>query len=396
MLATVSVLDPEFVSIGQSCGRVVYEDVIASRDQPPFRSSAMDGYAIAVADRDSMTFSVVGESSAGRPFAGVLNRHDAVRIFTGAPVPAGAEIVIPQERARLSGDQLQWEPNSSLNSNVREIGIDFLTGDRLLRAGSRISSPQVALIAATGIPHIKVVRKPRIALLPTGTEIVRPGCVGSAYSMFDSITPALSLMIDEWGGEATQLDPLPDDIDSIVAMVRRVVDCVDLIVTVGGASVGKYDLIKQALSSLDLQIIVPRISIRPGKPTWFGTLGSRPILGLPGNATAAFVCSYVFLSPLIGALLRTSETDTVCIAQLDGELPDSGPNETYIRSSLHISGDARLIARPLANQDTSLVSVFAAAGALIHRRAGEGATGSGAFVNVILLRQPEALRPSAL
>jgi len=385
MLSAVQPLGREPVLLHEAAARTLAESLFATRDQPPFRSSAMDGYAVRSVDLARGCFNVVGEAAAGRTYQGQLNEDEAVRIFTGAPVPLGADSVIAQEHARRDGARVSFDESARPGKNIREAAIDFAAGSPLIDAGTRLHARHIALIAAAGIASVNVRRVPRIALLATGSEIATPGQAAGPYQIYDSVTFGLDAMIDRWGGCPVRLGASLDDEAAVSAAIGEPLSVADLVVIVGGASVGDYDIVKQALASRGLGILVPKVAVRPGKPTWFGTLGAKPILGLPGNPASAFVCATLFLRPLLHALLGRA-TATACVpAVLDGHVNESGDNESYLRASARIGDDARLVVRPSGNQDTSLVSVFAAANALIRRVSGSGPVESGALVEVLLL-----------
>jgi molybdopterin molybdotransferase len=385
MLSAVQPLGGEPVPLREAAARTLCESLVATRDQPPFRSSAMDGYALRSGDLARGRCNVVGEAAAGRAYEGAVNEGEAVRIFTGAPVPPGLDVVIPQERARRDGSVVHIDESARPGKNIRELGIDFAAGSPLIEAGTRLHTRHIALMAAAGIASVNVGRRPRVALLATGSEIATPGEAAGPYQIYDSVTFGLSAMIDSWGGCPLRLAASRDDEAAVSAAIGDALDDADLVVIVGGASVGDYDIVKQALASRGLGILVPKVAVRPGKPTWFGTLAHKPILGLPGNPAAALVCATLFLRPLLHALLGRG-TATHCVpAVLDGHVDASGDNESYLRASARIGDDAGLRVRPCANQDTSLVSIFAQANALIRRLPGSGSAQSGALVEVLLL-----------
>ena len=390
MLAAVAPLAAELIGTEAAAGRTLADTLLASRAQPPFRSSAMDGYGVRAADLTLGRFTVLGEALAGKGYAGgPVGAAGAVRIFTGAPVPDGVDVVVPQELARREGESLWLEAPGPLRTNIRAAGVDFKAGDLLVRGGTRLHARHVALIAAAGVGAVNVTRQPRIAVLPTGNEIVQPGMRAAPEQIFDSVSFGLGAMIEGWGGKPIRISARPDETAAIAAAIEPTLDAVDLVVIIGGASVGAYDLVKPSLARLGLVVAVQRIAIRPGKPTWFGTIGGKPVLGLAGNPAAAMVCAQLFLRPLVHALLaRESDAIASVAARLDGEVGDSGANECYLRALVRTDAEARRWARPFDDQDTSLVSVFAAANALIRRPAGARAAGSGTIVEVMLLDRP--------
>ena len=390
MLAAVAPLAAELVGTEAAAGRTLAGTLLASRAQPPFRSSAMDGYGVRAVDLTLGRFTVLGEALAGKGYAGgAVGAAGAVRIFTGAPVPEGVDVVVPQERARREGESVWLDAPRPLRTNIRAAGVDFKAGDLLVQGGTRLHSRHVALIAAAGFGAVSVTRQPRIAVLPTGNEIVQPGMRAAPEQIFDSVSFGLGAMIEDWGGKPIRISARPDETAAIAAAIEATLEAVDLVVIIGGASVGAYDLVKPSLARLGLAITVQRIAIRPGKPSWFGTIGGKPVLGLAGNPAAAMVCAQLFLRPLVHALLaRESDATASVAARLDGEVGDSGANECYLRALLRTDAEARRWARPFDDQDTSLVSVFAAAHALIRRPAGARAAGSGTIVEVMLLDRP--------
>ena len=384
MGASVEALGCEPVALRAALNRTLREAPSAARDQPPFASSAMDGFAVRAADLPSRRLSIVGEAAAGRPYAGVIGAGEAVRIFTGAPVPQGADFVVPQERARRDGAVLWIDLDTKLAANIRAIANDFRAGEQLIAAGTRLNPRHIALLAAAGMASVTVSRAPRIALLATGTEIVTPGEKAGPHQIYDSVTFGIGAMIERWGGVPVHRSASPDEDDAIAVALRDAIDGADLAVIAGGASVGDYDVVKRALASRGLEVLVRQVAVRPGKPTWFGTIGSKPVLGLPGNPAAAFVGAHLFLRHLINRFLAREASMHATHAVLDGVLRES-PVESYLRAHAGIAADARWMVRPFDNQDTSLVSVFAAANALIRRAAGAQPAARGALVEAVLL-----------
>ncbi|HXZ60819.1 MAG TPA: gephyrin-like molybdotransferase Glp [Steroidobacteraceae bacterium] len=388
MLAGAVPIDSVTVAIEAASGRTLAETVSAARAQPPFRSAAMDGYGIRAGDVGRCPLTVLGEAAAGRPYAGApLAAGGAVRIFTGAPVPAGVDLIVPQERVRRSDETVWIEVAAHPRSNIREAGLDFSAGAVLARRGVRLNARDIALLAASGTASVRVRRRPCIALLATGDEVVQPGAAAGVHQIFDSVSFGLGAAIDDWGGEALRSGVRPDSEAAIAAAAADALRQADLLVVIGGASVGDYDVVRRSLGTLGLAVAVERVAVRPGKPTWFGRLREKPVLGLPGNPAAALVCAHLFLQPLLGALLGREAQASPVAALLDGEVAASGANECYLRAVAAPDADARLRVRPCDNQDTSLVSVFAAANALIRRPAGAAAATRGATVEVLWLER---------
>jgi len=386
ILSGIKPLGSEPVALEAANGRTLACSATATRAQPPFRASAMDGYGIRAADLGRGPFTVLGEAAAGRAYAGAPMRSGgAVRILTGAAVPAGIDLVVPQERARRDGDAVSLEAAPHPRSNIREAGVDFGAGELLVRSGVRLNARHLALVAASGAATLEVARRPRVAVLATGDELVRPGAVAAAHQIFDSVSIGVGAAIGEWGGEALPLALRPDSTAAIAAAAADALRRADLLVVIGGASVGDYDVVKQSLAYLGLEVAFGHVAIRPGRPTWFGRAAGKPVLGLPGNPAAALVCAHLFLRPLLAAMLGCEADEVAATAILEGEIAASSANELYLRAVAARGGDTQLRVRPCDNQDTSLLSVFAAANALIRRPAHAGAAASGERVEMLWL-----------
>jgi molybdopterin molybdotransferase len=392
MLDGVVRLGVETVALEGSPGRVLAQAVVASRQQPPFDASAMDGWAIRRADyAPGKAFAIAGESAAGKAYPHAVQADQAVRIFTGAPVPAGADLVIIQEEAVRDGEVVRFEADEDPRPNTRAAGGDFQTGDVLLEPGMVIDPWRLTLIASAGLAEVAVARRPRVAILATGDELVPPGGAPRPDQIFESGSFSLAALITSWGGDAFRLTAAADDAEAIAAAVQPVE--ADLIVTVGGASVGDHDLVKPALRTLGLTLAVETIALRPGKPTWFGRLApkglgnGRPVLGLPGNPASAMVCAELFLRPLLAAMTGGDPEPRLVSARLAQPLPATGPREHWMRAALATDPEGRTIATAFPDQDSSLVGVFARADALLRRRAGVQAASADSVVDVLPLRR---------
>ncbi len=380
MLARVVALEAEAVDLGDADGRVLAEAIAAIRDQPPFDASAMDGWAVKRADVGHETrLAIVGESAAGRGYDPIMRTGQAVRIFTGAPVPAGADLVIIQENAQHEGDLVRLGPAGEGGTNIRPRGGDFRAGATLLDAGVRLDPWRLSLAAAAGRAEVRVAGRPRVAVLATGEELAAPGSDAGPFQIYESGGAGLLPMIRRWGGLSTRLAPAGDTLEAIVAAVRDI--DAEVIVTVGGASVGDYDLVKPAMATLGLELDVESVNVRPGKPTWFGRLGDgRLVLGLPGNPASAFVCAELFLKPLILALQGDVRPHRMETARLAVDQPANGPREHWMRASIGSDG-----LTPFPDQDSSLVTVFAAADALVRRLPAAPAAAAGEIVDILRL-----------
>jgi molybdopterin molybdotransferase len=381
---------PERVPLAKAMGRVLAEAVMASRDQPPFNASAMDGYAV---NMDSLhpkakliTLHVVGESSAGRSFTGKVAVGEAVRIFTGAPVPADCDAIVIQENVVAGDGVIDVTPDgrTPMPTHIRKAGQDFRAGDTLLEPGIRLDPWRLSLIAAAGLDKVPVWRRPEIAVLCTGDELVLPGRDPKADQIYESASHALMALIKQWGGKARYLGVQADDAKGIYKALKNVK--ADLIVTVGGASVGDYDRVRPALEKLGLALDFASVPMRPGKPTSFGRLtrGKR-VLSLPGNPASAFVTAQLFLKAWIEAFLGMSETSPFITAVTQGPLSAAGPRETYLRARISSSLQGQLQVTAFDDQDSSLVGVFARADALIRLPADTLPQNAGARVDVLPL-----------
>ena len=382
MLARAGALGVETVTLEAALGRVLAEAVTAVRDQPPFNSSAMDGWAVSGPGED---FLIVGESAAGHAFGESLKPGEAVRIFTGAPVPAGAERVVIQEEATRDGDRVKTPPAGDRSSFIRPSGGDFRAGQTLLEPGVRLDAWRIGLAASSGRANLEVATPVKVVLLSTGEEIVPPGGSPGPDQIFDAGGPMLSLLIGRWSGAGVTVLRTGDDEAAIAHAVETCGG--DLVVTLGGASVGDHDLVKPALTRLGLELSVATVRIRPGKPTWFGVLADgRRVLGLPGNPASALVCAELFLRPLLAAMQSGAPGPNLASARLKGPLPANTGREHWARARLS-SADGSFWAEPMSDQDSSLVKVFAESGALVRRAIGAPAAEVGTVVDVLVLER---------
>jgi molybdopterin molybdotransferase len=381
MLAQIAALPAEAAPLAQSIGRVLAEDVAAIRHQPPFAASAMDGWAVRAADGPG-ALRIVGESAAGQGFEGMVGPGEAVRIFTGAAVPDGCDAIVIQEDAERDGDTVRV-PAVQAGTFVRPAGGDFKAGDVLLRRGVRIDPWRLSLAASAGRARVEVHSKPHVALLSTGEEIVEAPATPGPFQIYDSGVPALAAMIAGWGATVLRAKPVRDELDAVIEALRDA--DADLVVTVGGASVGDHDLVRAAGQALGLSLCVESVNVRPGKPTFFGMLGDgRRLLGLPGNPASAFVCAEMFLHPILNAYQGAAPEPVTITARLEQDIPANGSREHWMRARLTYA-DGAVTVRPYRDQDSSLVSVFAAADALMRRLAGAEAASAGTAVEVLPL-----------
>jgi molybdopterin molybdotransferase len=372
LASAASPLEEERVALEHAFGRTLARDLASYRSQPPFANSAMDGYALRAADADnpSASLSVIGESAAGRPFSGSLGPGEAVRIFTGAPMPDGADTVVMQEDVTRSGDRIEISTNPALSDNVREPGFDFREGEALLREGRRLTARDVALMAAANHAAAPVRRRPRVAILATGDELVKPGEPIGPAQIVASNNFAIAGLVTACGGAPTDLGIAVDSVGALDAAISRARDIkADVLVTLGGASVGDYDLVQQALVGAGMALDFWRIAMRPGKPLMHGTLGAMRVLGLPGNPTSSIVCAVLFLRPLLRALCGDASVGAEISepARLGADLPANGVRQDYVRATFEQDAEGLWTATPVDSQDSSLVKTMARADGLIIR-----------------------------
>lgn len=383
MLATIVPLAAKAVPLADADGCWLAEPVTAERDQPPFDASAMDGWAVRSADAPpGARLQIVGESAAGHDAGVILQSGEAARIFTGAALPPGADRVVIQEEAERDGDAVVLAAPPDAPAWVRPQGCDFRAGDVLLDTGTRLNPWRLALAASAGCATVACRRRPVVALLSTGDELVSPGEPAGPHQIYDACAPALAAFVRRSGGTPVHLGPAKDNDASILAAIAN--GTFDLLVTVGGASVGDHDRVKPAVRSAGGVLSVEGVAVRPGKPVWFARLADgRPLLGLPGNPASALVCAELFLAPLIAALQGGAAKPDWARAVLDAPLAANGPREHYLRAVVETDADGVRRARPLGDQDSSLVTVMAAANALLRRRPGADGLEVGAEVEIL-------------
>jgi len=386
MLAGIAPLAAESVALEQALGRVLADDIRASYDQPPFDVSAMDGYAVRSADTPGL-LQLIGESAAGRGFAERCVPGSTIRISTGAAVPDGADSVVIQEEVRAGENGIEM-PASHTGQHIRPRGCDFRAGDLLLARGHLLDGVGVSLAAASGAAHLPVVRQPRVAILSSGDELAALGTAPGPWQIFDSATHGIAALVRGWGGTARRLGVARDDVGTIAQAAEQGLRGSDLLVVIGGASVGDHDHARPALVALGLEFVVDKVAVRPGKPTWFGRTPAGPVLGLPGNPASAMVCAALFLKPLLLTMQGRDAEPAFRRAMLTRALPANGPREHYLRSLLASDGEGRLTVQAFEDQDSSLISIFAAANALIRQPAGAPAATEGTLVDVLPLDGP--------
>ena len=379
-------LEPERVKLEQARGRVLAEDIAAHLTQPPFDAAAMDGYAVRAADVAVLpaTLRLIGDALAGRGFDGEVKQGEGVRIFTGAPVPKGADTVVIQENTEVAPGVVTVK-DAAPRRHIRPRGQDFTKGEVLLRAGTRLGPRELMLAAAMNHAELPVRRKPKVAILATGDEVMPPGTALDRDQIVSSVPVGLAALIEAQGGEPMSLGIAQDTAESIVTLASTGKGA-DILVTVGGASVGERDLVSAALRSGGMELDFWKIAMRPGKPLLYGRLGNQRVLGVPGNPVAALICGLVFLVPMLHRLLGLREHGREPQEAVLGQaLEANGPREHYMRAtSTWRSGGERLVI-PLAAQDSALMADFARADCLIVRPPDAPALAEGERVMIIPL-----------
>lgn len=380
-------LPSEQVSLGAALGRVLSADVAARLTQPPADVSAMDGYAVRAQDVATLpaALKVVGTVPAGAVHQGAVGKGEAVRIFTGAVVPKGATTIVIQENTKREGDTVHVIDGAApAGRHIRRAGIDFKKGDKLLKAGHRLTPRDIALAAAMNHQSLPCARPPRVAVLATGDELLPPGGEPGPAQIIASSAPGILAHVLDWGGTVRDLGIARDKIEDIKFKATTADGC-DLFVTLGGASVGDHDLIQKALAP-ELKVGFWKIAMRPGKPLIFGRYQSIPFLGLPGNPVSAMVCALLFLRPMMLRLLGSTEAPYRTVqARLATALPQNDSRQEYLRCHVRTEPDGTSVAEPFPVQDSSMLKPLAQADALIVRPPGDPAKTAGEAVSLLFL-----------
>src|SRR5436309_5081885 len=391
VLAGAEPLPEEMAGLDVAHHRVLARDVAALRTQPPQAMSAMDGYAVQSADESAVAArrKVIGEVAAGRPFERAVGKGEAIRIFTGGVVPEGADAVIIQEDTVVEDGGITITEAARSGRHIRPAGVDFREGDVLLARGTRLTDRDLSLAAGMNYAELPVRRRPKVAILATGDELVMPGSTPGPGQIVYSNGYALRALARQEGAETIDLGIAADTVEATTLGIRRARDTgADILITTGGASVGDHDLVKQSLEAEGVTLAFWRIAMRPGKPMMHGRLGAMRVIGLPGNPVSSYVCGFLFLAPLIRAL---SGRDTIHHpregAELGRDLAANDQREDYLRARLEAREDGTLIAVPVNRQDSSLLGNLAAARALVIRPPFAPAAAKGSRCE--LLRLPE-------
>jgi molybdopterin molybdotransferase len=385
LLAPIDKLPAEQIALSDGLGRILADDLAARRTQPPFAVSAMDGYAVRATDLSAVpaTLRIVAEVPAGAGFDGRVGAGEAVRIFTGAPLPAGTDTIVIQEDTERQDARVRILESAPRGRYVRREGLDFAEGEVLLQAGRRLTTRDIGLLAAMNRPWLSVHRRPRVAILSTGDEIVMPGEPIGPHQIVSSNSLALAAFVAACGGVPVMVGNARDD----VAALRRIAAAtagVDLLVTTGGASVGDHDLVRDALSTDGLALDFWQIAMRPGKPLMVGKYRGTPMLGLPGNPVSTLVCALLFVKPAIDRMSGVArDPETMATARLGIAVGENDQRQDYLRARLSRTTDGTLEAFPFETQDSSMMRLLAAADCLVMRPPHAPAARVGSIVPIV-------------
>ena len=371
----------ERIAIGDALDRVLAREVRARVTAPPRDVSAMDGYAVRAADLgNDAPLRVIGEAPAGAPFGGAVGPGEAVRLFTGSVVPDGADHVVIQEETRRENGTVVLLAVPDAPAHIRRAGIDFAEGDLLIEAGTRLGPVHIAAAAASDHETLEVHCRPKVALLGNGDELRAPGSNPAIGEVIASNAPSLAALVRRWGGEPVDLGIARDSRAAIGERLERAGDA-DIIVPVGGASVGDHDHMVAAFDDAGFETVFRKIAVKPGKPTWLAVRGAQVALGLPGNFASAYVCAHLFLRPLLG------EPASVVAARTATALPANGSRETYLRATLETDARGVRQVSVTRRQDSSLITPFLECDALVRRPPGAPAIDAGGIVTVVPLER---------
>ena len=370
ILEGVKALAGEDAALADARGRVLAKALKAKRNQPPFDGSAMDGYAVIASDLASapVLLKVIGVSAAGHRFKGKLRSGEAVRIFTGAPMPRGADAVVIQENTETqAGHHVSVLQGVAPAQNVRFEGLDFKRGEGLIPAGTRLNARDIGLAAAANAGTVRVRRKPVVALFATGDELVLPGTLPAADQIVSSNSNAIAAMAESFGAKVINLGIIPDSLKATERAIARAAGA-DILLTTGGASVGDHDYVQEALKNSGVKIDFWKIAMRPGKPFMYGWKGKLQVLGLPGNPVSALVCARLFLKPLLDKMLGLPAGDDLVEARLGAPMKENDGRQDYVRATVETAADGCRTVTPFSRQDSSMQRTFRQAHALIVRQ----------------------------
>ncbi len=388
LLALATKTGVETVPLSQAAGRVLAAPLTALRTQPPFPASAMDGYAVRATDVQSVpvTLNLIGQSAAGHGYDGVVRSGETVRIFTGAPVPEGADSILIQENAKAHGNDITALEPVNYGRFVRPAGLDFAKGDELLTEGRILDASALSLAAAANHASLLVRKRPKVAVLATGDELLEPGSEPGPGQIIASNSYGVAAITRLCGAEDIDLGIAPDSRQAIAASVHAAIEQkAEILVTLGGASVGDHDFVQEVLQAEGMKLDFWRIAMRPGKPLMVGKIGDIVVLGLPGNPVSSLVCSHLFLKPLIAAMLGSKSEMDLVAAQLGADMGENDEREDYVRARLTRDNN-QLIATPFSRQDSSMLKTLADADCLIVRKPHAPAEVAGGPCHILMLR----------
>jgi len=375
----------EQVGLTDALGRVLAEDIAARRTQPPMAMSAMDGYAVRAADvaKVPVTLKIVGYAPAGDSHDEALGAGEAVRIFTGGPVPEGADAIVIQEDTDSDGKTVTVKESAPTGHYVRPAGLDFKAGDVLLKEGRLLTARDVGLAAAMNHPWLMVRRKPRVTILATGNEVVMPGDPLGPNQIVSSNGLGLAAAVRAFGGEPILLGIAPDDRDALGRMAAGAAGS-DLLLTTGGVSVGEHDLVQSVLGQQGLEVDFWQIAMRPGKPLMFGRIGETMMIGLPGNPVSTLVCAMIFVQPALRAMLGLGDEGPATVkARLAAPLGNNDRRQDYLRATAERDADGGLRVKSFEKQDSSMMAPLASADCLIIRPPFAEPAATGDIVDVL-------------
>ncbi|MCZ7852747.1 gephyrin-like molybdotransferase Glp [Agrobacterium salinitolerans] len=388
--AAVPVAESETLPLAECDGRVLSTDLAARLTQPPFDASAMDGYALRSADAADIgsVLTVIGQAAAGHAFTGTVGEGQAVRIFTGAPVPQGADTILIQEDAEvLEGGKIRTAFDVTAGRHIRPRGQDFTEGEAALKTGRELGFTDLTLAAAMNHAALTVYRRPRIAILATGDELLPPGSAPQPAQIIASNTFGVAALARQAGAEVIDLGIVADNDRLIRAAIGKAVAAnVDVLVTLGGASVGDHDLVQAALKAEGMQLDFWRIAMRPGKPLMVGAIGSIQVLGLPGNPVASLVCGLLFLEPLIRSIARRAPRQRAATARTATPLKANDHRQDYLRARFSTDENGLLVAEAHTKQDSSMMKILAHSDGLLVRPPNAPAAAAGTECPVIRLK----------
>jgi len=378
----------QYLPLAKLSGHILAEDALAKTTLPPLDASAMDGYAVKLEPhhKQGSTFTQIGESPAGNPYAGTVGTDETVRIFTGGAVPDGANHVIMQENISVDGNIITLTEPISPASHIRKSGIDFSEGQCVVKAGTRLDAYALALLAAANRGGAHVYKRPRVALIANGDELVKPGEALRTGAVVSSNPSGLALLIDAWGGEPIFAGISSDDPEDIKMQIATCEDA-DILVPIGGASVGDHDYMRPVFAELGYAKIFEKVAVKPGKPVWFGTMGTKYVLGLPGNPASALVTAHVFLKALIDGMISAGEPSHKTVnARVTHPMKAATWRAEYIRAHARIDENGMLHVTAIPRQDSSLLTPFLTANCFLIREPEAPALEPGDIANIMPIK----------